>query len=224
MIRIALRSPRVAFVDEATARLGSEPDTYILAAVVCPVALIDDLTDRMLALKPSGARKLHWRDLTMKSGLREIAVRSINAVEVDHVVVVRLEASSERLERRRRLCMQRLVAELEIRGVTDMIAESRGRADDQRDVDHFLAMRSQKMPGSQIRITHEAGPSNAALWAADIVAGTVAADLNGDKRPASMLSALTVIRITPSRANPGPRDDTGTPGVHFHSRRIGRRH
>lgn len=197
MNRTALRSRRVAFVDEATATLGAAPDTYILAAVICPVAVVGDLSDRMLALKPSGARKLHWRDITGKSGLRETAVRALNQINLEQVVVVRLDASSERLERRRRLCMQRLVDELEIRGVSDVIAESRGRADDQRDVDDFFAMRSQKMPGSQIRITHEVGPSNPALWAADITAGAVAAHLTGDGRLASMLAALTVIRIAP---------------------------
>lgn len=165
--------------------------------MICPATLVEDLSDRMLELKPPGARKLHWRDLTVKSGLRETAVCAINQIKLEHVVVVRLDASSERLERRRRLCMQRLVAELEIRGVSDIIAESRGRADDQRDVDHFLAMRSQKMRGSRIRITHEAGPSNPALWAADITAGAVAAHLNGDQKLASMLAALTVIRIAP---------------------------
>ena len=188
---------RVAFVDEATATLGAEPDTYILAAVICPAMVVDDLTNRMRALKPSGARKLHWRDIPVKSGLRETAVRTINQIDVEHVVVVRLEASAERLERRRRLCMQRLVATLEDRGVSSIVAESRGRADDQRDVDHFFAMRSRHVAGSGIRITHEAGPSNAALWAADIVAGAVAAELNGDSRLATMITELTIMRIAP---------------------------
>jgi hypothetical protein len=192
-----MRTRRVAFVDEATATLGTEPDTYLLAAVIAPHTLVGALTDRMRALKPARANKLHWREITGRSGLREAAVRAINDVNLEHVVVVRLDASAERLERRRRLCMQRLAQELHDRNVSEIIAESRGPADDRRDVEHFVAMASQKMPGSEIRISHAPGPSNAALWAADIVAGVVATQLHEDERTTIGLTGLTVIRITP---------------------------
>jgi hypothetical protein len=197
VIRSTLRLRRVAFVDEATATLGAEPDTYILAAVVCPVTVVDELTERMLALKPSGARKLHWREMSKRSSLREAAVRAVNEANLEHVVIVRLDASVERLERRRRLCMQRLVAELDLRGVTEIVAESRGQADDRRDVEHFVAMASHKMPGSDIRISHAPGPTNPALWAADVVAGVVSTQLQVNERRPLDLRGLTVIRITP---------------------------
>jgi hypothetical protein len=64
-----------------------------------------------------------------------------------------LEASAERLERTGRLCMQRLAAALDDRGVCFIVAESRGRADDQRDVDHFFAMRSRQLGANDIRTT-----------------------------------------------------------------------
>lgn len=188
---------RIAFVDEATATLGEEPDTYLLAAVICSTDDAAGLSDRMLALKPPGARKLHWREMSQRSKLRDAALRAVNEANLEHVVVVRLEASIERLERRRRLCIQRLVAELDLREVTQIVAESRGRADDKRDIEHLVAMASQEMPGSEIRLTHEPGPANPALWAADVVAGAVAAHLqNNEERPLA-LKGLTVIRITP---------------------------
>jgi uncharacterized protein with HEPN domain len=192
-----MRSRRVAFVDEATATLGAAPDTYILAAVICPVAVVGDLSDHMVALKPSGARKVHWREMSQRSGLRDAAVRAVNEANLEHVVIVRLDASVERLERRRRLCMQRLVAELDLRGVAEIVAESRGEADDRRDVEHFVAMASHKVPGSDIRISHAPGPTNPALWAADVVAGVVSAQLQANERRPLDLRGLTVIRITP---------------------------
>lgn len=194
---IASPAKRIAFVDEATATLGEKPDTYLLAAVICSTDAAVSLSERMLELKPPGARKLHWREMSQRSRLRDAALRAVNAANLEHVVVVRLEASTERLERRRRLCMQRLIAELDFRGVTQIVAESRGRADDRRDIEHLVAMASQEMPGSGIRLMHEPGPANPALWAADVVAGAVAAQLQNEEERPLELKGLTVIRITP---------------------------
>ncbi len=189
---------RVAFVDEATATTpGSQPNRYLLAAAICSIEAVADLRESMLALKPTAARKLHWRDIPSRSKLREVALDALNAADAQFLVVVHHGLSGERLERRRRLCMERLVQELTLYDVCEIVAESRGAADDQRDIDHFVAMRSRQVPGSRIRITHEAGPTNPALWAADIVAGAVASDLTMPSTNPPRLSELTVVRTRP---------------------------
>ncbi|NHN45011.1 hypothetical protein [Microcella frigidaquae] len=173
------------------------PNTYLLAAAICSIEAAADLSASMLALKPTAARKLHWRDIPKRSRLRAVALDELDTADARFVVVVHHALSGERLERRRRLCMERLVQELTVRDVSEIVAESRGAADDQRDIDHFLAMRSRQVPGSRIRITHEAGPTNPALWAADIVAGAVASDLTMPAANSSRLSALTIVRTRP---------------------------
>lgn len=192
-----MSTQRIAFVDEATATLGDQPDTYLLAAVICAAHSVDDLAARMASLKPPSARKLHWRELPRRSGLREAAIAALNNLEIASVVVVRHDASNERMERRRRLCMERLVIELDARGVEQIVAESRGPADDRRDVEHFVAMASRGVEGSRIRISHEAGPANAALWAADVIAGAVTARLIEPSNTMLEPRKLTVIRISP---------------------------
>mgnify|MGYP003115857518 CR=1 FL=1 len=52
-------------------------------------------------------------------------------------------------------------------------------------------------PRRDIRISHEPLPTNAALWAADIVAGAVAAQLHTDERMPLNLTGLTEIHIRP---------------------------
>jgi len=70
--------------------------------------------------------------------------------------------------------MGALSYELSALGVTRLVIESRGPADDKRDMDHLQGLRASHTIDSRLRLEHVPGPLEPALWVPDIVCGTFA--------------------------------------------------
>lgn len=121
-----------AFVDESESRQDLDPGTYILSAALCDAGTVLQLRDRMEAMRPARGGKLHWKSVPAGQK-RTTLVKEVAALGVEHLVVIRLGGVEASSERRRRLCLRRLFHELDALGVTNVVAESRGRADDRRD-------------------------------------------------------------------------------------------
>lgn len=175
-----------AFGDESESVRLKDPDTYILVATLCSNLEHEDLRDTMRSLLPRGQRKVHWRETTNDRERRRI-IDAVAGAGVEHVVVVRDGSPGERPERRRRHCLERLCYELDQLGVSRLLLESRGPADDKRDrnlLDTMLAKRT--LPGG-LRIGHATGPSEPLLWLPDVVCGAVTHSRLGDD---SYLQAL----------------------------------
>ena len=66
---------------------------------------------------------------------------AVAGYDLEHLVVVRAGAANDRPERRRRKCLERLLHELETKAVDDIVLESRGPADDRRDIEMLNALR-----------------------------------------------------------------------------------
>ena len=174
---LGLNRRLLAWVDESGSSGLRDPGTYLLAAAVSDSDAEDEGRDRMQALLLPGQVKVHWRDESERR--RAQIVGAVAGLSLEHVVVVRSGATGERPERRRRKCMERLLYELEQRGVDDVVLESRGPDDDQRDVEMVNALRGQKRLSPQVRLSHRVGRNEPMLWIPDAVCGAVVAARGG---------------------------------------------
>ena len=184
----------VAFVDESEPHQQTDPGTYILTATLCSRSDIAAIRTVLKGLKPRGSAKLHWKDEPARR--RVELVGALSALPLDHVIVVRKGPSAMTSERRRRLCLTRMFHELAERGVDELIAESRGPADDRRDRGLLDALRAQRQVPATLRLDHRPGPSEPVLWAADCVAGAIASDrTRGTSLSDSLLHQTTLVEI-----------------------------
>lgn len=187
-----------AFVDESEPDRRFDPDSYMLAAALCPQDEADPARAVLAALRMRGQKKLHWRD--EQAARRAALVEAVAALPLTHVVVVRDGRPGEASERRRRHCLERMVFELAARGVDQEVFESRGRADDRRDRAMLDALRAKKQAPAGFRIEHLPGPADALLWAADIVCGAVSRYRTGQVGYFEILAARLVIEIVTIKA------------------------
>lgn len=145
----------------------------------------------MAELRPKGAKKLHWRD--EKPASQELLVQAVKALRLEHTIVVRIEVGDERQERQRRLCMERLLLELHNLGVAEVTFESRGPADDKKDMDLIGALRAKKTITSSLRAQHMPGPAEPLLWIPDIVCGAVSQDQQGSTKNFATIEAASTV-------------------------------
>jgi len=159
-----------AWIDESQSNARLDPGTYILSAAIIENAAADVTREIIRRLLLPGQRKLHWRD----ERRHDLIVSTIAALDVEHLVVVHsAPGTSTRPERQRRLCLARLLPELAALGVTNAILESRGRKDDQRDIDALNFIRRRRLIGGDLRIDHVGGPADPLLWIPDACCGIV---------------------------------------------------
>lgn len=184
----------LSYVDESQSDRVLDPDTYLLAAALCHPDDLDAIRTTMRGMLLPGQRKLHWRAESNKR--RRQIVEAISAAPVEHLVVVRGGRAGEKPERRRRACLERLLFELPGLGVDQVVMESRGRKDDERDREMLRAMRTRKLVGGSLRLDHTPGPSEELLWLPDAVCGAVTRSRSGDRVYVQAIEArLTILTI-----------------------------
>lgn len=169
-----------AWVDESGSDHTKDPGTYVLAAAICTTEFEPEIREQIRRLLLPGQVKLHWRD---ESARRRTAIaHAVAACQLSHLVVVRAGGVDDRPERRRRRCLERLLFELELNAVTDVILESRGRADDRRDIELLNALRGQRQVSAALRLTHVVGRHEPMLWIPDAICGAVTSSRTGTTR------------------------------------------
>ena len=168
----------VAFVDESESRQDLDAGTYILCATVVSEEDAPALRDHMVRIKPASRKKLHWHD-QRTVGERVALADRVGSLDAKYIVVVRIGGVDARSERRRRMCLERLSFELQSLGVSHVTFESRGRADDKRDVDLLQTLRARKIIHAPLRFDHVPGPAEPLLWISDVVCGAVTQDRIG---------------------------------------------
>ncbi|MFC8039488.1 DUF3800 domain-containing protein [Paenarthrobacter sp. NPDC057355] len=161
-----------AFIDESLVSRRNGDDVYVLGAVVLAQCDVDSAQEVLLTLKSRSAKKLHWRDEQTLS--RRRLVKELSSLPLTCCVVVRSQPKGDSQERQRRLCLERLFHELDYLGVSRAVIESRGNADDRRDMKMLQVLRSARAIGPGIRMEHIPGPKEPMLWAADVLCGAVA--------------------------------------------------
>lgn len=183
-----------AWVDESGSDWATDPGTYVLAAAIGRPEAEPDIRDHVSRLRLPGQVKLHWRDEDTKR--RSTITHAVAGYDLEHLVVVRAGVVDDRPERRRRKCLERLLYELEVKDVDDIVLESRGPADDRRDIQMLNALRGQRYLSTALRLTHIVGRHEPMLWIPDAVCGAVTTARTGDPSHRAILEArLTVIEI-----------------------------
>lgn len=183
-----------AWVDESTSDHVKDPGAYVLVAAISNTTLEQDTRERIANLRLPGQKKLHWRD--ENDHRRVVITQAVVDCDLEHVVVVRSGAVTDHPERRRRKCLERLLHELALRKIEDVVFESRGPADDRRDLEMLNALRGQHYIPTTVRISHRIGRSEPMLWIPDAVCGAVTSDRTGNPDHRSVLEAqMTVIEI-----------------------------
>ena len=157
---------KTAWGDESV-RVIANPPIYLLGATI----FSEDPAHTLEALKrlqPPGARKLHWRDLgrqTQKRSLEAIA----KAQQTTHIVVAS-PLKSNKQERARRKCLQKMLTELENQGIDKLILESRKPVLNNKDIDFLLYLRRSGII-SKIELEHIEAKDNPRLLVPDQVLG-----------------------------------------------------
>jgi hypothetical protein len=180
----------VARGDESGSDSIRDPGTALVSVVVVDDAHLGVLADAMAPLRRRGGQKFHWRDAPPSQRLdvtRLLADLPITAL----VVVLARPGTTERPERRRRLCLNTLLPMLDHRGCVDLIWESRGPADDRQDVKTLNYLRSCGYLSSTLRLEHRIGHHDPTLWAADALCGMVVSSRVGHLDGNDYLAILT---------------------------------
>jgi hypothetical protein len=167
---------RSAYVDESFQehpRLGF----YVLAAAVFDHE-VEAARAAMLELR--GTRripKLHWTE--MDGDDRARAAATVAQLAGLHVVTVGAPVEPRKQERARHISLRRLVFELHDRGVATIWMEARQSTLDRADIELVQQTRFDLPKGSRLRVEHAPGASEPLFWVADIVAGAVRAQRQG---------------------------------------------
>lgn len=184
-----------AYLDESFQESDTGAGFYVLAAATFAPGVLEDVRGVVLGLR--GQRKvakLHWSQMEHRERIE--AAKRLGDASGAHLVAVAAPVAMRRQERARALCLTEMVVELHGRGVASIVAESREETLDRRDVDTVRHARHRLPAGSRAHISHERGPAEPVLWAADIVAGAVRMDREGDASARRHLDAqLEVITI-----------------------------
>ena len=183
----------VAWVDESGSNSIEDPGTYILSAAVCFADEVEEIRASTGALLKKGQRKLHWVDESIAR--RGEIIEAISVFPLENIVVVRSRPKvRDHPERRRRKCLERLITELEILGIDDMVLESRGKHQDDLDMKMLSYLRTQRMV-SKIRMHHRTGPSDPMLWVPDACCGAIVDDRCGAPEFYSYIEGKTTVHM-----------------------------
>ena len=184
----------IAYLDESEPNRQRHLGAYILAAAIVPVDEQAAARASMVALKPRSLSKAHWHQQPDPKQRRQLAT-AVGAIPGSQLVVVRLGATDLRPERRRRLCLEWMTYELGQLGVQDAVIESRGPADDARDLAMLQALRQRHALAGPLRFEHVPGPVEPLLWAADVVCGAVNEARADNPTYVELLPALRTVLV-----------------------------
>ena len=173
-----------AYVDESEPGGGRDNTAYVLAAVMVSDADAERVRAEIRSATPRRMRKLHWYEALQTQRVSWLDLLR-NAIEI---IVVRFDGAAARAERRRRHCLDRLVWELEQRGIRRVVLETRGKAGDDGDRSLFDALRRRGV-GRALRHEHVRGVDEPLVALADLACGAHVAGLDEE-------SGSKVVRVS----------------------------
>lgn len=123
--------------------------------------------------------KLHWNE--MERPEQRKAASALAEVGAMHVVAVGSPVPRRRQERARAKCLAKLVEETRGFGLENLVLEGRTAELDRKDRKVVAAVRRSLPKGSHFpQYEHQVGTEARLLWIADLVAGVVRADRDGE--------------------------------------------
>ncbi|UFS58010.1 hypothetical protein [Subtercola endophyticus] len=148
-------------------------------------------------MKPPSQLKLHWYESVEAQRRKYITL--IAGMEIMHWVIVREDTQNEGPERSRRACIEMMIYELHQIEVFEAVFESRGAANDKRDIDMLGYLRATKTITKPFRIDHVRGMDEPLLWLPDIVCGAISEDMAGNHTHLDRLRQHTEVLRNTSR-------------------------
>ena len=104
---------------------------------------------------------------------------ALGSAPVKHLVVTHT-GPDVRGERRRRKCLELVFLAFSAREAIFATFESRGPADDKRDMAMLGGLRSAEVRGSSLRILHHRGPEDPLRWLSEALRGVVTSVRTGE--------------------------------------------
>jgi hypothetical protein len=165
------RSELHAWVDESihSPVSGVSEGMYVLAAAVAPADMCDSTRASLRSLIPRGAARLHWRHES--APLKRKIAATITGLDFTGLVVVGVRPDGP--ERARRMCMERLLFELDEMRISTVWLESRTQSLNRKDQTMVAALRSKKVISELLRAEFQLPSQEPMLWLPDAIAGAV---------------------------------------------------
>jgi hypothetical protein len=187
-----------AWGDESGSQATVDPGVYMLAAALCEHEREDAVRSAMTAARLRYEPKVHWhgRNAFDRRRIAEL----VGGLPIEMLVVVRSGPTSDSIERRRRKCLQAMIMELSDLGCADLVLESRGGADDRKDLVMLDTMRRSKMLQSGLHMAHAKGPTEAMLWVPDVVCGAMTQERVGDGSYRKLIETRLTVRVVEARS------------------------
>ncbi|WP_067135152.1 hypothetical protein [Microtetraspora malaysiensis] len=158
---------------------------YVLAAVIVPDSRIAEhraaLRDLLLTKQP----RLHWRDEGQKRRLH--ITRAIALLSPTTVVVIGTGLTPAKQRRARRKCLERLLWQLALLDLHQVLMERRNAEGNKEDLDMVNALRAQQALPQDMHVEWGDPLVEELLWLPDVVAGIVARAEMGDDTLRSLL-------------------------------------
>ncbi|MER5620266.1 hypothetical protein ABT061_04400 [Streptosporangium sp. NPDC002544] len=148
-----------------------------MAAVIMDSADHDDIRATLESLRLGKSPRLHWRE---ESAARQLAIAgSIATMPMKNIATIHIFNRGLPYERARRICLERLLYELDQEGVITATIESRSPKLDHLDLLLVMGIRRGRTLSGNIKITWEQPGQEPLLWGADAVAGATTWWLDG---------------------------------------------
>ncbi|OZG69131.1 hypothetical protein [Bifidobacterium eulemuris] len=183
---------RVAWGDESMRTQGLDSPVYMMSAAI--ITTDDDIRESLRELKPHGMRKLHWKD--MREEDKRSSINLLLNTDAVHVILVCERMPTNKPERARRKCLERLLPYLEQEGINQLCLESRGRALDGKDIAYWHALRNTSRI-QHIRLQHCKGGEEPMLWIPDQALGAFGDHLIDDSLFAQFIDEKVLSDIFP---------------------------
>jgi hypothetical protein len=164
---------REAWLDESIHVSAAVP-MYVLAAVIADPDACEPIRDDLRRLARSPRRRIHWRDEEAADRMKAVGV--IAGADIDQIVVAGTPLNPRKQERARRKCMEQITYHFTVEtGLETVWVESRTESLNRSDRAMFAALRGSRVLGGTLRYEFSLPSLDPMLWAADVVAGAVAA-------------------------------------------------
>ena len=167
----------IAYADESMRQRRDGSGLYVLAAALVEEKAVSEVRAAAARLAIGGAgRRVHWRNES--PARRRKVVAAVADLDPIHLVIVGVGLDNPRQERARRLCLQRLLWELQTVDVHQVWLEARTSSLNHKDIALVDLLRVQGVLGPDLRVEHVRPTGmlgEPLLWLADIVAGAVSA-------------------------------------------------
>jgi hypothetical protein len=169
--------PFRAYVDESL-RLSAR--LYLMAAVFVDGDRAESHRAMLRGLLRRGQRRLHWRDEDDRR--RAALITAVAELRPRGIVVIGAGMDPRHQERARRKCIERLLWNLDQRGVADAVFEQRNDDMDSRDREMVATLRGRWVIRTRLRVSWESPDVEPLLWLPDVIAGAMSMAEAGDEK------------------------------------------